>query len=107
LEILTPSDPDQRGAQLSIKFEKNVYSIHKELEKRGVIVRYIIYISIMKLRLLLIFNLILFYFKQFDLRKPDVLRIAPAPLYNNFNEVYRLVKLLFECIELVNKNATN
>jgi hypothetical protein len=37
-EILTPSDPDQRGAQLSLKFFANVKYIHEELESFGIVV---------------------------------------------------------------------
>lgn len=37
-EIITPSDPNQRGAQLSLLFCKNVVSIQKQLMRRGVIV---------------------------------------------------------------------
>ena len=37
-ELLTPSDPEQRGAQLSIKFLRNTFTLHEELEKRGIVV---------------------------------------------------------------------
>ena len=38
VEILTPSDPDQRGAQLSLSFSINITQVFYELEKRGVVV---------------------------------------------------------------------
>jgi kynureninase len=41
--LLTPSDPDQRGAQLSVRFSKHVLKVFEELEKRGVVVSYILY----------------------------------------------------------------
>jgi kynureninase len=58
--IITPSDPDQRGAQLSLMLADGLlHTVMKELEARGVIV---------------------------DERKPDVIRVAPAPLYNTFED---------------------
>ena len=39
VEILTPSDPDQRGAQLSLSFSINITQVFVELMKRGVVVR--------------------------------------------------------------------
>ena len=39
VEILTPSDPDQRGAQLSLSFSINITQVFLELMKRGVVVR--------------------------------------------------------------------
>lgn len=36
-----------------------------------------------------------------DVRKPDVIRIAPAPLYNSFTDVLRFVTLLAEAISEV------
>jgi kynureninase len=58
--IITPSDPNQRGAQLSVMLSNGLlHTVMKELEARGVIV---------------------------DERKPDVIRVAPAPLYNTFED---------------------
>ncbi|OIW33639.1 kynureninase [Coniochaeta ligniaria NRRL 30616] len=58
--IITPSDPNQRGAQLSVMLSNGLlHTVMKELEARGVIV---------------------------DERKPDVIRVAPAPLYNKFED---------------------
>lgn len=36
--ILSPLDPDQRGAQLSLSFSIDMTRVFKELEKRGVVV---------------------------------------------------------------------
>lgn len=71
--IFTPSDPAQRGCQLSICFTKcsDVESINKRLKTKGVIV---------------------------DTRKPNVMRVAPAPLYNSFEDVWRFVHLLKETL---------
>jgi kynureninase len=38
VEIITPSDPEQRGAQLSIKFSVPIAKVFVELKKRGVVV---------------------------------------------------------------------
>ena len=95
-ELLTPSDPEQRGAQLSIKFLRNTFTLHEELEKRGIVVSGLLISEI----ILFWMPLILIHTKC-DYREPNVLRFAPAPLYNNFNELFRFVKILAECIELV------
>ncbi len=71
ITILTPKDVSQRGCQLSIKFSVGVDKVHEELMKKGVIC---------------------------DVRKPDVIRIAPTPLYNSFSEVRQFVDLLREAI---------
>jgi kynureninase len=58
--VITPTDPDQRGAQLSLLLSDGFLdTVMKELEKRGVIV---------------------------DERKPAVIRVAPTPLYNSFTD---------------------
>jgi kynureninase len=61
LKIVTPNSPDDRGCQLSVKFTTvSVKSVHKALSSRNFIV---------------------------DVREPELMRIAPAPLYNNAEDV--------------------
>ncbi|KAK3692197.1 pyridoxal phosphate-dependent transferase [Podospora appendiculata] len=75
--IITPSDPDQRGAQLSILLEEGLLGgVMTELEKRSVIV---------------------------DERKPDVIRVAPAPLYNTFGECVAFVEAFSKALETARK----
>jgi len=66
-KILTPSDPAHRGAQLSLRLQPGLLdTVMKELEDNGVVV---------------------------DERRPDVVRVAPAPLYNTFTEVWEFVRI--------------
>ncbi|KAM3585339.1 uncharacterized protein V6R79_014923 [Siganus canaliculatus] len=67
VNILTPSDPRQRGCQLSLCFSLHIRSVFHELERRGV---------------------------ACDMREPSVLRVAPVPLYNSFSDVHRFVEAL-------------
>jgi len=67
IAVITPRDPKQRGCQLSIQVKGADRSIHDALTKEGVIS---------------------------DWREPDVIRVAPAPLYNSFEDVYELVHRL-------------
>lgn len=69
--ILTPPDADQRGCQLSIFVKDNGKWMYDALTRAGVIC---------------------------DWREPGVIRIAPVPLYNTFEEVYRFGKALDQCI---------
>lgn len=63
--IITPRDPEARGAQLSVKLKSGLLdSIMETLEENGVVV---------------------------DERKPDVVRVAPAPLYNSFEDVRKFI----------------
>ncbi|KYG81065.1 kynureninase [Roseivirga ehrenbergii] len=66
-EIITPSDPEQRGCQLSIFFHKDGRRLFDALAAAGVIA---------------------------DWREPNVIRIAPVPLYNCFEDVYQFAHLL-------------
>ena len=68
-EIITPTDPTQRGAQLSLYFKERGKQIHQKLVDNGIVV---------------------------DFREPGVIRVAPAPLYNSFEDVYRFYELLME-----------
>ena len=65
-EIITPEDHNKRGAQLSLYFFKDAELIFSHLNKKFVV----------------------------DYRKPNVLRVAPVPLYNSYLEVYYFVKEL-------------
>ncbi len=68
-EIITPADPLQRGAQLSLYFKENAREIHTGLINNGIVV---------------------------DYREPGVIRVAPAPIYNSFEDVYRFFKVLLK-----------
>ncbi len=67
INIITPRDPEQRGCQLSIQVKSANKALHTELTKAGVIS---------------------------DWREPDVIRVAPAPLYNSFEDVFEFVNRL-------------
>jgi kynureninase len=67
LKIVTPSDPQKRGAQLSIQVLGADSSLRDKLRERGVMV---------------------------DWREPGVIRAAPVPLYNSFEEVWRFSRVL-------------
>jgi kynureninase len=66
--VLTPGEPERRGAQLSIRIHHGGRSICDRLIERGVVC---------------------------DWREPDILRVAPVPLYNTYDDVYRFVECLF------------
>ena len=42
---------------------------------------------------------ILFLLFQLDMREPNVLRVAPTPLYNSFKDVYLFVELLHDALK--------
>ncbi|HJL84325.1 MAG TPA: kynureninase [Candidatus Marinimicrobia bacterium] len=69
--IITPSDPEQRGCQLSIRFTSSGKTIHERLTGKNVMC---------------------------DYREPGVIRVAPAPFYNSFDDVYRFVEILKEIV---------
>ena len=65
--IITPRNPQQRGCQVSILMAQNGRAVFDELTKQGIIA---------------------------DWRHPNVIRVAPVPLYNTFEEIYRFVETL-------------
>src|SRR5437588_12494797 len=67
LLVIFPRYPDARGCQLSIVAHRNPKELHKELETAGV---------------------------KADFREPNVIRAAPAPLYNSFHDVWRFGQIL-------------
>jgi len=70
-EIITPREPKHRGAQLSIFFHHRGKELFDHLVENGVIG---------------------------DWREPNVIRIAPVPLYNSFEDVYQFGRLLKEAL---------
>lgn len=66
-EIITPADANSRGCQLSILMKKNGKKIFNSLFKNGIFT---------------------------DWREPDVIRAAPVPLYNSFEDVYKFANAL-------------
>ncbi len=66
-EVITPRAAEARGAQLSIVARERPRELFEELERAGV---------------------------RCDFREPNVIRVAPAPLYNTFHEVWRFARIL-------------
>jgi kynureninase len=64
--VITPNNPDQRGCQLSILMKENGQKVFNKLTKVGVVA---------------------------DWREPGVIRVAPVPLYNSFQEVFQVVEI--------------
>ncbi|MEZ4936127.1 MAG: kynureninase [Crocinitomicaceae bacterium] len=71
-EIITPKDKNQRGAQLSILAHGQGKQLFDNISKEGVVA---------------------------DWREPNVIRIAPAPLYNSYEDVYRFGQALEKGLE--------
>jgi len=68
--VLTPRAVDARGAQMSLRIERparEARALHEQLTRQGYIC---------------------------DWREPNVIRIAPVPLYNTFSEVWEFVQAL-------------
>jgi kynureninase len=70
--IITPTDPASRGCQLSILMKRNGRKVFDAITSKGVIA---------------------------DWREPDVIRVAPVPLYNSFEDVYRFADILGKAID--------
>jgi kynureninase len=71
LTIITPRDPTRRGAQLSVRVP-NAKDLSRRLrEDRGVIA---------------------------DEREPDIIRLAPAPLYSTFHDCWRAATALRDAL---------
>ena len=71
-EIITPTDKTKRGAQLSILAHGQGKSLFDALTRKGVIT---------------------------DWREPNVIRVAPAPLYNSFEDCYNFGVCLGDSIQ--------
>jgi kynureninase len=67
IQIITPAEPEWRGCQLSLLVPENGKTVFERMSREGVIA---------------------------DWREPDVIRLAPVPLYNRFEDVYRCGEIL-------------
>lgn len=74
-EIVTPREPERRGAQLSIRLTRGGRELCEKLTAEGVIG---------------------------DWREPDTYRVAPVPLYNSYQDVYRFAKRFFTALSQSN-----
>ena len=67
IEVITPKEESARGCQVSMLMLKRGKEIFDELTKQGVIA---------------------------DWREPNVIRVAPVPLYNSFEDIYRFGEIV-------------
>ena len=67
IKIITPKNAKERGCQLSIQVKNTDKSLHKKLTENNIIT---------------------------DWREPNVIRCAPVPLYNSFEDVFQMVLIL-------------
>jgi len=63
--IITPHESERRGAQISIRILQNGRALCERLAREGIVG---------------------------DWREPDTFRVAPVPLYNSYQDVFRLVQ---------------
>lgn len=71
-KLLTPINPQERGCQLSLFMKQNGKKVFERLAGSGVIA---------------------------DWRQPDVIRLAPVPLYNSFEEVFRFAEIFTKALK--------
>lgn len=67
IEIITPEEENERGCQLSLRVKKEGKKLYEKLIGKGVFC---------------------------DWREPDVIRAAPVPLYNSFEDVWKFSEML-------------
>jgi len=72
VSLITPGLPEERGCQLSIQVKEGGKKLHAKLKKNNVIC---------------------------DWREPDVIRVAPVPLYNSFEDVFRFAEILSQLLD--------
>jgi kynureninase len=67
IEVITPRDENEHGCQVSVLMLEKGKEIFESLKKNSVIV---------------------------DWREPDVIRLAPVPLYNSFEDIYKFGEII-------------
>ena len=73
IQIITPRDPAQRGCQLSLLVREHPKEVLEQLHAKGA---------------------------SCDFREPNVLRVAPVPLYNSYSDVWHFVEVLTQLLEV-------
>lgn len=71
-DLITPKDKEKRGAQLSIAAKGQGKKLFEKLSKMGVVA---------------------------DWREPNVIRVAPAPLYNSYEDCFKFARILEDSLE--------
>ena len=69
--LITPENSTERGCQVSIRVPSRGREIFSKLTESGVIA---------------------------DWREPDVIRVAPVPLYNSYTDVYRFARIFLDAL---------
>jgi len=69
ITVISPRQANRRGSQVSLRIHGDAPGLHRALVAAGVVC---------------------------DFRNPDVIRMAPAPLYNRFHELWRVAEILRE-----------
>lgn len=72
VKIITPRNAHEHGCQVSMLMMRDGKKIFEELKKQSVIA---------------------------DWREPNVIRIAPVPLYNSYEDVYRFGEILMQMLK--------
>lgn len=70
--LLTTDNPDRRGGHIALTHPEEAFRINEALKNRGVVP---------------------------DFRPPEIIRIAPSPLYNTYHEIWQVVNHLKEIID--------
>lgn len=71
VRVLTPSNPAERGCQLSLHIAGKGRAVHDALRARGIVT---------------------------DYREPDVVRMAPTPMYNSYRDVWHTARVMHEVL---------
>jgi len=72
IEVITPAVESERGCQVSMLMLKNGRAVFESLTQQGVIA---------------------------DWREPNVIRVAPVPLYNTFEDIFRFGEIIHHSIQ--------
>jgi len=67
IEVITPHDEKEKGCQVSMLMLQKGKEVFEALKQNGVLA---------------------------DWREPNVIRVAPVPLYNSFEDVYRFGEIM-------------